>query len=62
MRQFKVYYEVKDTWILAGIVEAEDGGQAIWQLQKAKAEEICTLTGYLLKEVMEEMNFDFEEV
>lgn len=62
MKQYKVYYEANDTWFLAGLVEAEDGSRAIWQLQRTKAEEICALTGYSLKEVMEEMNFDFEEV
>ncbi len=62
MKQYRVYYEANDTWFLVGLVEAEDGGQAIQYLQKLKAEKICALTGYSLKEMMEEMNFDFEEV
>lgn len=62
MSQYKVYYEVNDTWVLAGVVEAEDGGRAIERMQKAKAEEISAVTGYSVKEVMEEMNFDFEKI
>jgi len=62
MSQYKVYYEVNDTWFLAGLVEAEDGGQAIERMQKARAEEISAVTGYSVKEVMEEMNFDFEKI
>lgn len=62
MSQYKVYYEVNDTWVLAGFVEAEDGGQAIERMQKARAEEISAVTGYSVKEVMEEMNFDFEKI
>lgn len=62
MKIYKVFYEANDTWCFLGVVEAEDGGKAIRQMKDAKLEEICVLTGYSSKEVMEEMNFDYKEV
>lgn len=62
MRLFRVCYEANDTWFFVGVVEGEDGGAAIEHMKETKLKEICSLTGYSSKEVMEEMNFDYEEI